>query len=206
MPRPHTLAILALALPALPALASPTCAVRVYHDDFNGMIFAGESITLTVLVSWEPGPAFQFAGLRGDTRATGNLGQVSNLQSQFFTTGAPLQKLGTPTNGSILDTDIAVVSAGFGGSPHPGTTNSAGMELITYTWTAPNIASPVVVNFDFVPYAIAPNARFYTGLTPSHFVEAETFYLDTSILVVPIPAPASAALLLLAPLATRRRR
>lgn len=195
-----------VALAAIPAAAGPvTAAVRVFHDDYNGMIFGGESINFTVLVSWEPAASFQFAGLRGDTRATPDLGVASNLQSTFFTPG-PFQKLGTPTNGSIIDTDIAVFPAGMVGSVHPGTTNHTGMQLITFTWTAPDVSSPVVVGFDFVPYAIAPNARFYTGLTISDWVEADTFYLGTSILVVPIPAPSSAALLLILPLVAPRRR
>lgn len=199
--------VVALALAAPVASATVISAVRVVHDDFNGVVVAGESVTFRVLVSWDGAGDVQFAGLRGDTRATPDLGSVSNVQSAFFLAGPPLNTLGTATAGSVINTDIAVVPAALsGGVAQPGTMNSTGMELISWTWTAPSLVSPQVVNFDFTTYAIAPNARFYVGAGTTNFVEAQTFFLDTSILVLPVPAPASAGLLAMGLVAAGRRR
>ena len=200
-----------LALLALVSLSSDawsqTASVSVVHSDPNGVVLPGEAISVRVVVSWQGagGSWAQFAGLKGSSRASTAIGTAGAVNSAF---GPPsiLAVFGTPTLGDIVGHDIATISAYFTTTPHPASLQSAGVDYLTYDWTAPVVTTPTSIEINFVPDAIAPNVRLYTSTNSPAFVEAQTSYIGTSILVLPTPGVGGVVLSYAGLSASRRRR
>ncbi|MCB9841315.1 MAG: hypothetical protein H6809_06680 [Phycisphaeraceae bacterium] len=161
-----------------------TATVQVSHNDPNAVVFPGETLEVRVVVSWQG--AIQFAGLRGNSLATGSLGSASNVGSAFSPPGA-LWRHGTPIAGDIISHNIATISGYWTTTPPPPAFMSSGVEYLTYDWIAPQVSAPTLIEFDFVADPIAPNVRLYENFATPGFVEAQTIYVGTSILVVPMP-------------------
>ena len=196
--------MLAVAGLALPCFAQ-TATVRVSHDQMAATVMPGETIRLTANIAWEG--AVQWAGLKGDFRATNDLGVAASIGSPPGLQPGMLAHLGTPVGGSIVDFDVASVPAYFTGGivpPLPWSAGAMGADFLWYDWTAPSVTQPTVIQFDFIADPIAPNVRLYATAVSPAFIEAPTTYIGTSILV--IPAPAGLPILALAALAPRRRR
>ena len=182
--RSMPLAVLACA--AASCAVAQTASVEVSHTDPNGIVQSGETIGIRVVVRWEG--ALQFAGLKGDALATDSLGQSQNVGSAFGAPAPPLHVYGAPRDGDVIGHDIATVPAFFLGSPVPVTTLNTGADFMTYNWIAPVVTSPTLVAFEFVADPTAPNVRLYPNTSTPAFVEAQTTYIGTSILVIPAPA------------------
>lgn len=195
---------IAVAIP-LPSGASVTSNVYVIRDPPDAIVDPGETVPIMIRVTWNR-PGYQFAGLRGDTLFTNDEGSSEVPWSYYWNPiGQPAHVvLGTPRGGSIINTDIAVIPSFFTASPQFPSLAYLAMPLIVFDWTAPIVSTPTVVQIDFVPYAIAPNARFYPTSAWPAWVEAETFYHGTSILVM--PGPSAFALLVAGGVVAARRR
>lgn len=200
----------ALALTAmLPSAVAQqvTAQVEVSHDDPDGVVSPGESIRVGVILKWQGTGALQFAGLRGDTVFTNDLGASANIISPYGvpSSSPPWVRLGDFRGGSIINSDIVNLPGYFTAGPLAASFAYQGMPFILFDWEAPSVSEPTQVNIDFRPYAIAPNARFYPSQISPAWVEADTTYSGTSVLVLPAPS-ALVAFLLAGGLAIRRRR
>jgi hypothetical protein len=179
-----------------------TATVQVSHDRSSGVVLPGETIRVNALITWDPS---QWAGLKGGVNVTGNAGSATNIGSEI----APglLAHLGSPAGGSVTGFDVASVPHMFVGwvLPIP-FHNYWGVDFLWFDWTAPSVAQPTPIAFDFVADPMAPNVRLYPmPSTSPAFVEADTTYVGTSILVLPAPTGLG-AFLAAACLAVRRRR
>ncbi|MCA9288994.1 MAG: hypothetical protein KDA05_10445 [Phycisphaerales bacterium] len=189
----------------VPCHAVDALVIVSHNKGHTNTVVPGEPVSIEVWLTWTPGN--QFAGLRGDTRATADLGAISDLRSPYVHPVFPAAytRIGDPQGGSVVDTDIAVVPSYFTAAPLPISLLWNHMTLIEYTWTAPAVTTPIEVAFGFEAYAIAPNARFYNSPASPGWVEGNTTYIGTSLTVLPAPS-ALGAFLLAAGLAVRRRR
>jgi hypothetical protein len=181
--------------------------VAVARNNPAGTIAPGQQLAIRVVVSWEPNPSLQFAGLRGDLLVVGALGSASNVGSDFaFGSGPPLVVLGQPAGGSVVGTDIATIPGFFTASPSPPSIQWWGVNYLTFTWTAPSVSEPTLLGFEFVADPIAPNVRLYPSSASPAFVEASTTYTGMSIVVLPSPGAAGIGLVVGALATTRLRR
>lgn len=172
------------------------------HSDPDGIVLPGETVSVRASVTWSS--AIQFAGLHGDARATNDLGVASSIGSALGGPLPPLWVFGVPAGGSVVGFDVATTPAFFQGSPSWYLFQNTGFDVLKFDWTAPTVAVPTVVRFDFVAASIAPNVRLYPSTNSPAFVDAQTTYIGTSILV--LPAPGGVLVLAAAGLASARRR
>ncbi|MEZ6234077.1 MAG: hypothetical protein R3B68_07800 [Phycisphaerales bacterium] len=193
---------LGIACFALPCSAQ-SATVRVSHDHAGATVVPGESLRIVATVSWQG--ALQWAGLKGDLLASGDLGQAANVGSEVMP--GIFVTLGAPAGGSVKGFDVASAPVSYFGPGFPPVpfANATGVEFLWFDWTAPPVTEPTEITFNFAADPIAPNVRLYPNpvLSPA-FIEAPTTYIGTSILV--IPAPVGLPILALAALAPRRRR
>lgn len=196
----------------LPCLATPllwtaalgqSALVAVSHSDPGGMILPGETIHVTVFMSWTP-PGTQLAGLAGGIRTesagVGSQGMISNRVSVFQS--GIFANLGTIVGDDIVGIDLASVPAFFlAWLPHPWGW-SGGFNAFEHDWTAP--ATPGVYHISFVPSPLHPDVQIYPSVSSVNPVEVPTTYIGTSITV--IPAPGGLALLCVPAITCRRQR
>jgi len=186
----------------MPTVAiSQTAQVRMLHDSVSGVVLPGQTIRLRTVVSWQN--ASQFAGFKGDALATPGIGTASNVGSAYM--AGILYVYGQAIGSDVIGHDIAQIPAFFMGTVFGPSTMNTGFDYLTYNWTAPVVASPTVVEFDFVTPWFAPGVRLYPSTSSTAWVNAPTTFIGTSILV--LPGPGSGAVLAAAGvLAWRRRR
>lgn len=196
--------IVAVAM-SFPSHASVTSNVYVVRDPPDAVVDPGETVPIMIRVTWNR-PGYQFAGLRGDTLFTDDQGSSEVPWSYYWNPiGQPAYVvLGTPRGGSIINTDIAVIPGFFTASPQFPSLAYLAMPLIVFDWTAPLVSTPTVVDIRFSAPPIAPSARFYPSSGSPAWVEAETFYHGTSIMVM--PGPSGLALLVAGGVVASRRR
>lgn len=190
----------AVALAASPALAQPTATLTVTVDGQQSVVVEpGEAVTVSLNISWEN--AVQLGGLIGDLGVSADRGQGSSFLS--LVGAGPLINTGSFVGGSRRGVQIYSMPPLFG-IPDPIFTNSP-LVPFTYdvTFTPADAGIQQVV---WEPDPAWPNLPF--RLTPSSaaVTMVPTTYIPATITVT--PAPASLALLALAPpcLTTRRRR
>ncbi|MEZ6233861.1 MAG: hypothetical protein R3B68_06690 [Phycisphaerales bacterium] len=150
----------------------------------------GETATMIVIVRWDD-PSAQFAGMRGDTIASGPMGDITNVGSALRDPGAtqPFVRLGEPWAGSLVGTDIAIIPQTFTATPWPWTLSNEEMQFVHFDWTAPAVSSPTEVRFDFRAHPLAPSPRFFPNLGfVVNWVEADTTYVGTTLTILPAPA------------------
>ena len=191
-----------LALGAACAAHAQTATVQVSHDRSGGVVLPGETIRVTARITWTP--FMQWAGLKGNLEAESDLGVASGIGSDFFHYQGPLVSFGVPVGGSVKGVDIASIPGFFSATWPIPFGNWNGVNFLWYDWTAPSVTEPRAIAFDFVADPIAPNVRLYPTQTSPAFVEAQTTYIGTSILV--LPAPGGVLIIGAAGLASARRR
>ena len=185
------------------AARAQTAQVTMVHSDPNGIVMPGDTVTLRAVVSWQG--AWQFAGLKGSAKATRSLGTSAAVNSALGP-ASPIVVFGTPFHGNVIGHDIAVVPGYFTTTPPLASLQSAGMDYLRYDWTAPTVGVPIRVDFVFLAEPIAPNVRLYPHTFTTAFVEAQTTYIGTSILVLPAPGVGCVVIAGFGLLAARRRR
>lgn len=184
-----------------------TATVDVSHNDPDGIVSPGESVRITV---WHTRSGSILAGIGGDVVASGDLGAAANLTTDLFP-GSSVQTaypgtLGTPVGGSVRGVQFEFTShPAFVAMVSPAYINSSGIEVLSYDWTAPSVAQPTTIDFDWSPSAAFPDV--YAIVPPFnelHWAFLPTTYTGTSLIV--LPSPATLGVLGLGFFVPRRRR
>ena len=185
------------------AASAQTATLTVSHNDPDGIVLPGETVTITSTVAWSGG-LFTFWELRGGVTATDDLGSASNTRFGYQSYSSTPDTIVDPgeTRGGSVD-DAHFFSALFYGFwqvfPQPWST-SGGLNVLQFEWTAP--AVPGTVEFQWDPDPTLPDIWLVPALPPG--VAAQSTYHGTSLTV--IPGPASALPILAALFVPHRRR
>lgn len=181
--------------------------VRVTHNAVKGTVAPGETVQITTTITWQaPGQSALFA-IGGGVQATPDIGTAS---SNVFPYG-PLPGIstinpGTPALGSVHGVYLEYGDLNwwlFGQPPAAPWSFRLGFEVVRFDWTAPG--EPGVVAFDWNPSAALPQPLIASSLWGNPIVQpVSTTYFGTSLTVIPAP-PSAAPLLLAAPLLAKRR-
>lgn len=201
--RAHQLAFLSLGLLSSACLAQ-SAVMTVSHNDLDGIILPGQTIHVTLRISWLPAGT-QLAGFVGELRTEpvglGGQGTIANRSSTWSQPSA-LIHLGSTSGDDIVGIDVASIPAFFTPMVLPPWGTHTGFNAFEHDWTAP--ATPGLYAMSFVPAPLRPNVLIYPSSISPNFAEAATTYVGTSITVT--PAPATLALLAAVPFAIRRCR
>lgn len=199
MPRMTALAAVLWALVVCAVASSAvaqTATIAVTHDDPDGVILPGETVRITMRISWTP--AVQLAGFAGDLRADpvgpGAPGTISNRFSRFLPSALTIN--GSVVADDILGIDIASTPGFFTPMVWPPWGSYTGFDAFAHDWTAPS--SPGNYRFGFSPRDDRPNVRLYPSWSSPAWIEAPTTYLWASLTVIPGPGSPVVVLLGLA--------
>ena len=180
--------------------------VAVTHNDPTGVVAPGQTIQISVTVSWTASGSF-LEEIRGGVRAIPNLGSASDPRFPYMhysATPSTIVNPGTVVGGGVVGLHLQAYGAIWVWSSFPEPWNhSHGFEVLRFDWTAP--LTPASVSFEFAPDPAAPNPTFLGPITVTPFTVPTTF-LGTSLTVIPAPPVAAVAGLGLALSARRRRR
>lgn len=185
--------------------------VVVSHSDPDGIVEPGQTVEITTTVSWTSAYVLSFSLIKGDVRASADVGLAANPRfpySSYGTNQVQVINPGAAAAGSVVEIEIASGDVGWivWSIPIPWPWNvSSGIEVHRFDWTAPS--TPGVVAFDFVPEPSYPEPWF--GVWPMTWpltTTLPTTFVGASLTVIPAPGAGAALMLGLAGASLRRRR
>lgn len=193
------LAVVALGFIAASAWGQ-SARVTVSHDDPDGIVFPGQTVTITLKIAHEG--FFMVADWRGDAVASPDLGTAQN---PIFGVGpSPGVTYGLPDHGSVRGSVFHAFSPFF--TPPPYTPwSTPEFEFLHYLWIAP--VTPGQVAFNWMPAPGFPSVQGYLSPISVDPTSYPTTYLGTSLTVIPNPSAALAlGVTFFGSAAVRRRR
>jgi hypothetical protein len=186
-----------------------TALVAVTHSDPDGLVSAGETVRIQVIHTRSNAPIL--AGIGGSLVTTGDLGEASNLFTQLIPNPPEIgyvNSIGTPIGGSVHG-----VSHEFLSHPlfvmwiHPAYITSTGVEVLSFDWTAPAVAAPTAIDFNWTPSTQLPAVRAILPPYGQIIIEfIPTTYTGASLVVLPAPSTLVMLAALCAAGNARRRR
>lgn len=184
-----------------------TARVDVSHNDPDGIVFPGETIRVTVLHTRDGGPLEMtfLAHAEGDVTVSPNLGQTSEVESPFIPAPGTMWTVnaGSPSGASLLGFEVDFPLHPDFYIWHPTLWVIPEIDLLSFDWTAPSVASPTGFTFNWAPSPIHPNIEIY-NVSQIQSYPIPTTYTSASIVV--LPAPAGLVIAAAAVAARRRRR
>lgn len=189
-----------LAACTFPALAQPTATVTITANGQSAVtVEPGEPVAINMRITYAGGVTL--ALIQGDARLAPSAGAGSAFEFHLGT-GPLIASTGAFVGGSRLGIDAMQGPMVFFEWPDPRWTFQP-VNVLSYQVTfAPEEAGTYSIAWQ--GSASNPNIRVYTSAISAIQTPAQTTSIPATITVT--PAPASLALLALAPLATRRRR
>ena len=202
-----------MCLVAIVFAITPTCAIAqsalidVSHGVAGGVVVPGQVVRFAAVLSLQtqPGSPVWLHHASGGITVSPNEGQASGFTSPFVPSGGQIWNAAaaSPSGGAMMGFVVSFPIPPIGVIFHPPIWTASEVELFSYDWEAPTVATPTVFDLAWEPDPRRPLVEFW--LHPSGApVQVPTIYTGTSILVVPAPAVSSIALCAVG-LAGRRR-
>ncbi|MCB9840679.1 MAG: hypothetical protein H6809_03395 [Phycisphaeraceae bacterium] len=190
------------------ACFAQTAAIGVTHGQPSGMVEPGQSIRVSATLSREnqPGQTTWLQHVAGGVRPQPDTGTPSGFSSPFDP-GNSLWSLapGTPSGGGMAGFEVTFNVHPVGIIQHPQIWDQSPVELFSFDWEAPAVATPTVFEFAWEPDQTQPLVGVWV-LSSGTPLQIPTTYTGTSILVVPAPGFGSIAIGIIGVACRRRSR
>jgi hypothetical protein len=182
------------------ALGQPTAQIYLETDAPGGIVSAGQSVHMRVMVDWTGG--VQFAGALFRVDLEGNAGQASNFASIF----PPIFfRVGTVTGGSVRNIDLATVAPFHLGGFFVPPFNEPTLPLVEYDWVAPTLPHGSTIDLTMDNDGLRQGAFIFTTPGSAAWAVADTTFVPYTFTIAPAPASAAVGLAGAAFVGRRRR-